>query len=93
MEDIEYQATDFINKYTYDRLIQWGVNERITTFINLIILLLITTFFCNSHPLYHAKSNSSGIDVDGKRQKTFHSISQGKQVCLLSSANCSCIVH
>lgn len=48
MGDLEYlvtQATDFINKYTYDRLIQWGVNERLTVYINLIILLLITAFF------------------------------------------------
>lgn len=48
MEDFEYlvtQAKNFINKYTYDLLIQWGVNERLTIYINLIVLLLITSTF------------------------------------------------
>ncbi len=47
MGDLEYlvtQVTEFINTYTYDRLIQWGVNEKLTIYINLIILLLITAF-------------------------------------------------
>ncbi len=48
MGDLEYfvkQTTDFINKYTYDLLIHWGVNEKITIYINLIILLLVISFF------------------------------------------------
>lgn len=46
MGDLEYlvkHTTDFINEYTYDLLIHWGVNEKVTIYINLIILLLITT--------------------------------------------------
>lgn len=46
MGDLEYlvkHSTDFINKYTYDLLIQWGVNEKITIYINLIILLLLAS--------------------------------------------------
>ncbi len=45
MGDLEYlvkHTTDFINKYTYDLLIKWGVNEKVTIYINLIILLLVT---------------------------------------------------
>lgn len=48
MGDLEYlekYVADFINKYTYDLLIHWGVNEKVTIYINVIILLLITTIF------------------------------------------------
>ncbi len=44
MGDLEYlvtQTTGFINKYTYDLLIHWGVNEKVAIYINLIILLLV----------------------------------------------------
>ncbi len=45
MGDLEYlvkHTTDFINKYTHDLLIQWGMNEKVAVYINLIILLLVT---------------------------------------------------
>ena len=44
MGDLEYlvtQTTGFINKYTYDLLLHWGVNEKVAVYINLIILLLV----------------------------------------------------
>ncbi len=48
MGDLEYLVThakNFINKYSYDLLIHWGVNEKLTDYINLLILLLITSTF------------------------------------------------
>jgi miniconductance mechanosensitive channel len=45
MGDLEYlvkHTTNFINKYSYDLLINWGVNEKITVYINLVILLMVT---------------------------------------------------
>ncbi|MDD2983499.1 MAG: mechanosensitive ion channel [Crocinitomicaceae bacterium] len=44
MGDLEYlvtKTTNFINKYTYDLLIHWGLNDKITIYVNLVILLLV----------------------------------------------------
>ena len=48
MGELEYivtQVKNLINKYTYDLLIQWGVNERLTDYINLLIHLFVTASF------------------------------------------------
>ena len=36
------KSSHFINKYTYDQLLQWGIDERWAAYVNLLALLLLT---------------------------------------------------
>lgn len=42
LEDHFVLTSTFINKYTYDQLLRWGVNEKLAEYLNLIVLIFIT---------------------------------------------------
>lgn len=45
MENLEenlQKSSHFINKYSYDQLIAWGIDERWASYVNLLVLILVT---------------------------------------------------
>lgn len=36
------KSSNFINKYSYDQLLQWGIDERWAAYVNLMVLILLT---------------------------------------------------
>lgn len=40
-ENLE-KSSHFINKYSYDQLLEWGIDERWAAYVNLVVLILLT---------------------------------------------------
>lgn len=42
LEENLQRSSNFINKYSYEQLIAWGVDEKWASYVNLVVLLLLT---------------------------------------------------
>lgn len=42
LEENLQKSSHFINKYSYDQLIAWGIDEKWASYVNLLVLILIT---------------------------------------------------
>ncbi len=42
LEENLQKSSNFINKYSYDQLIAWGIDEKWASYVNLLVLILIT---------------------------------------------------
>ena len=42
LEENLQKSSNFINKYSYDQLITWGIDEKWASYVNLLVLILIT---------------------------------------------------
>ncbi len=44
LEDNFQRSSNFISRYSYDQLVQWGVSEQWASYVNLFVLLALTVF-------------------------------------------------
>src|SRR5690554_4596015 len=42
LEENLQKSSNFINRYSYDQLIAWGIDEKWASYVNLIVLILLT---------------------------------------------------